>query len=97
MTYHLAGSWGDFFEDVRQYCLHEAQSTNTRMIWYAMLAMLRCISSMQKGTHFGCLFAWSITGLLSPSDLLQAMDELPGLPGGPQGRERLLSTRGSPA
>lgn len=50
MTYHLAGPWGDFFEEVRQYCLHEAQSTNNRMIWYAMLAMLRCISSMQKGT-----------------------------------------------
>ena len=54
MTYHLAGPWGDFFEEVRQYCLHEAQSTSNRMIWYAMLAMLRC-------------------------------------------RERLLSTRGSPA
>ncbi len=45
MTYRLAGPWGDFFEEVRQYCLHEAQSTNNRMIWYAMLAMLRCVSS----------------------------------------------------
>ncbi len=45
MTYRLAGPWGDFFEEVRQYCLIEAQSTNNRMIWYAMLAMLRCISS----------------------------------------------------
>lgn len=45
MTYRLAGPWGDFFEEVRQYCLKEAQSTNNRMIWYAMLAMLRCISS----------------------------------------------------
>ena len=45
MTYRLTGPWGDFFEEVRQYCLHEAQSTNNRMIWYAMLAMLRCISS----------------------------------------------------
>lgn len=45
MTYRLDGPWGDFFEEVRQYCLHEAQSTNNRMIWYAMLAMLRCISS----------------------------------------------------
>ena len=34
--------------------------------------------------------------VLSPPDLLLAMDELPGLPGGPQGLERLLSTRGSP-
>ncbi len=35
--------------------------------------------------------------VLSPPDLLLAMDELPDLPGGPQGLERLLSTRGSPA
>ena len=45
LTYRLAGPWGDFFEEVRQYGLHKAQSTNNRMIWYAMLAMLRCISS----------------------------------------------------
>ncbi len=93
MTYHLAGPWGDFFEEVRQYCLHEAQSTNNRMIWYAMLAMLRCISSMQKGTHFGCLFAWSITGLLSPSALLRAMDKLPGLPGALRARAVVEHTR----
>lgn len=45
ITYRLTGPWGEFFEEVRQFCLHEAQSTNNRMIWYAMLAMLRCISS----------------------------------------------------
>lgn len=45
ITYRLTGPWGDFFEEVRQYCLREAQSTNDRMIWYAMLSMMRCISS----------------------------------------------------
>ena len=45
ITYRLSGAWGDFFEEVRQYCLHEAQSTSNHMIWYAMLSMLRCISS----------------------------------------------------
>jgi len=44
-TYSLSGAWGDFFEEVRQYCVQEAQSAGNRMIWYAMLAMLRCVSS----------------------------------------------------
>ncbi len=44
-TYKLAGPWGDFFEDVRQYCEQEAHKSKNRMIWYAMLNLLRCISS----------------------------------------------------
>lgn len=45
ITYRLDGDWGAFFHEVRQYCVQEAQSANNRMIWYAMLSMLRCISS----------------------------------------------------
>ncbi len=45
VDYRLSGPWGDFFDEMRLYCLQEAQATNNRMIWYAMLAMLRCISS----------------------------------------------------
>lgn len=45
LTYRLEGAWGAFFDEVRQYCVQEAQSANNRMIWYAMLSLLRCISS----------------------------------------------------
>lgn len=45
LTYRLSGKWGSFFEEVRQYCVQEAQSSGSRMIWYAMLALLHRISS----------------------------------------------------
>lgn len=45
LTYRLTGPWGEFFEEVRQYCLQKAQATDNRMVWYAMLSMLRSISS----------------------------------------------------
>ena len=51
VTYKLTGKWGDFFEDVRKYCVKIAQDSEKekgykgRMMWYATLALLRCISS----------------------------------------------------
>lgn len=51
ITYKLTGKWGDFFEDVRKYCVKIAQESEKetgykgRMMWYATLALLRCISS----------------------------------------------------
>ena len=51
VTYKLTGKWGDFFEDVRKYCVKIAQESEKekgykgRMMWYATLALLRCISS----------------------------------------------------
>ncbi|SJZ43082.1 SNF2 family N-terminal domain-containing protein [Treponema berlinense] len=51
VTYKLTGKWGDFFEDVRKYCVKIAQDSERekgykgRMMWYATLALLRCISS----------------------------------------------------
>lgn len=51
ITYKLTGKWGDFFEDVRNYCVKIAQDSEKekgykgRMMWYATLALLRCISS----------------------------------------------------
>lgn len=51
VTYNLTGKWGDFFEDVRKYCVKIAQDSEKergykgRMMWYATLALLRCISS----------------------------------------------------
>ncbi len=52
ITYNLTGEWGSFFHDVREYCAQIAQNAerNTdeykgKMMWYAALALLRCISS----------------------------------------------------
>lgn len=50
-TYSLSGEWGRFFEETREYCLGLAQKAESekgeaaRMMWYATLALLRCISS----------------------------------------------------
>ena len=52
LTYRLSGAWGSFFDDVQAHCreLAEAveQSGNqggARLIWYATLALLRCVAS----------------------------------------------------
>jgi superfamily II DNA or RNA helicase len=51
ITYALTGAWGAFFDDVRDYCVslatraEETQGQQARMIWYATLALLRCVSS----------------------------------------------------
>jgi superfamily II DNA or RNA helicase len=51
ITYILTGAWGTFFDEVREYCVglatraEETQGQHARMIWYATLALLRCISS----------------------------------------------------
>ncbi len=51
ITYALTGEWGRFFEAVRDYCVglatraEASQGQSARMIWYATLALLRCVSS----------------------------------------------------
>ncbi len=51
ITYNLTGEWGDFFDAVQAYCVQLAERTEARggaaqhMIWYATLALLRCVSS----------------------------------------------------
>jgi hypothetical protein len=51
VTYRLTGRWGEFFDEVQDYCLQLAQRTEARdgagrhMIWYATLALLRCVGS----------------------------------------------------
>lgn len=51
ITYALTGAWGAFFDEVRDYCVglatraEESQGQQARMIWYATLALLRCVSS----------------------------------------------------
>jgi superfamily II DNA or RNA helicase len=51
ITYQLSGAWGQFFDDVQTYCRELAESVeqssngNARLIWYATLALLRCVAS----------------------------------------------------
>lgn len=51
LTYTLTGAWGDFFDDVQDYCRELAEqasaagSRGTALVWYATLALLRCVAS----------------------------------------------------
>lgn len=51
VTYRLTGEWGGFFDAVQDYCVGLAERTEARdgagrhMIWYATLALLRCVGS----------------------------------------------------
>ncbi|WP_221028906.1 SNF2-related protein [Actomonas aquatica] len=51
ITYRLTGAWGEFFDAVQDYCVQLANraeasdSSGRHMIWYATLALLRCVSS----------------------------------------------------
>lgn len=51
VTYILTGRWGRFFDEVQDYCIELADRTEkssgqaARMIWYATLALLRCVAS----------------------------------------------------
>jgi len=51
LTYKLSGRWGSFFDAVQGYCVALAERTEqheggaSRLIWYATLALLRCVAS----------------------------------------------------
>jgi len=52
LTYRLSGAWGSFFDDVQAYCRELAETVErsgteggARLIWYATLALLRCVAS----------------------------------------------------
>jgi superfamily II DNA or RNA helicase len=51
ITYSLSGDWGAFFDAVQSYCVALAESVErgsdggARLIWYATLALLRCVAS----------------------------------------------------
>ena len=51
ISYHLNDTWRTFFEEVRVYCYtlaktHEKNQTPAgKMIWYAILALFRCVAS----------------------------------------------------
>lgn len=51
VTYQLSGDWGRFFDAVQSYCrelaesIEQTKSGSVRLIWYATLALLRCVAS----------------------------------------------------
>lgn len=51
VTYQLSGDWGAFFDSVQDYCRELAETIEQqgegrgRLIWYATLALLRCVAS----------------------------------------------------
>ncbi|WP_338848772.1 helicase-related protein [Massilia sp. W12] len=51
LTYQLSGDWGKFFDAVQAYCRELAETVSAqgegrgRLIWYATLALLRCVAS----------------------------------------------------
>lgn len=51
VTYPLSGDWGAFFDSVQDYCRELAETIEQqgegrgRLIWYATLALLRCVAS----------------------------------------------------
>jgi len=51
VTYQLSGDWGVFFDAVQSYCrelaetIEQTDGSASRLIWYATLALLRCVAS----------------------------------------------------
>lgn len=51
LTYTLTGRWGRFFDTVQDYCVdlaaraEDREGAAGRLIWYATLALLRCVAS----------------------------------------------------
>ena len=74
VTYKLTGDWGGFFDAVQNYCVVswresvERQGENdARLIWYATLALLRCVASSP---------AAAVKALSNRLEGLQTADEL---------------------
>lgn len=73
VTYQLSGDWGSFFDAVQHYCRELAESVeqqgeqSARLIWYATLALLRCVASSP---------AAAVKALSNRLDGIQSADEL---------------------
>ncbi|MCF0221488.1 MAG: DEAD/DEAH box helicase [Fibrobacter sp.] len=81
VTYKLSGEWGEFFKEVREYCVDIASKAEAekgfkgRMMWYATLALLRCISSSPAAAK--CALSTRLnmlSGNLSEDDRAQLED-----------------------
>lgn len=73
VTYKLTGDWGVFFDAVQNYCVELAENVerqgenDARLIWYATLALLRCVASSP---------AAAVKALSNRLEGLQSADEL---------------------
>jgi superfamily II DNA or RNA helicase len=73
VTYQLSGDWGNFFDAVQNYCVELAESVeqqgdnSARLIWYATLALLRCVASSPSA---------AVKALSNRLDGMQTADEL---------------------
>jgi superfamily II DNA or RNA helicase len=81
ITYALTGEWGAFFDNVRDYCVglatraEESQGQHARMIWYATLALLRCVSSSPAAAAKALGTRLSGTLAISPDADLEIGDD----------------------
>ncbi|MFV8781903.1 helicase-related protein [Microbulbifer sp. SA54] len=74
VTYKLSGDWGGFFDAVQNYCVELAESVeqqgenDARLIWYATLALLRCVASSPAAAVKA--LSNRLEGVQSPDELL---------------------------
>ncbi len=74
LTYQLTGDWGGFFDAVQNHCLELAESVeqqgnnDARLIWYATLALLRCVASSPAAAVKA--LSNRLEGLQTPDELL---------------------------
>lgn len=74
VTYRLTGDWGAFFDAVQAYCRELAEAVEgtesgaSRLIWYATLALLRCVASSPAAAVKA--LTTRLDGVLEDDDLL---------------------------
>lgn len=74
VTYQLSGDWGRFFDSVQDYCRELAETIEQqgegrgRLIWYATLALLRCVASSPAAAVKA--LSTRLEGTLATDDLL---------------------------
>ena len=75
LTYQLSGDWGNFFDVVQDYCRELAEAAEREgvaggngLMWYATLALLRCVASSPAAAVKA--LTTRLEGTLSEEDLL---------------------------
>ena len=87
IKYNLTGEWGELFDKVRLYCIALSQKaekelgTRGRMMWYATLALLRCVSSSPRAAESALTTRLKNTlgdsnELISEDELNESLDEI---------------------
>ena len=73
ITYQLSQEWDTFFTHVQDYCrrLVEEKGEDNRLIWYAVLALFRCISSSPEA---------AVQALQNRLESVDATDEMVATP-----------------